>query len=136
MGAVHQDEVTFVMGQPNFMEDGSCCGRWGLSEGQEGCQKVRRCTACYNTTFGEGYKAYFNDKEFEFAKRMGAWWTNFAASGSPNSRGGSASNASTSSAWPVSSKGGVVLSADLPNGYTTEAELYNDPAVCQLWNES
>ena len=27
LGAVHQDEVTFVMGQPNFMEDGSCCGR-------------------------------------------------------------------------------------------------------------
>lgn len=28
MGSAHQDEVTFVLGQPNFMEDGSCCGTW------------------------------------------------------------------------------------------------------------
>ena len=62
LGAVHQDEVTFVMGQPNFMEDGSCCGKWGLSEGAEGCAQLAQCTMCYDEAFGKGYAAYFNAK--------------------------------------------------------------------------
>ena len=28
-GAIHEDETTFVMGQPIFMFDGSCCGVFG-----------------------------------------------------------------------------------------------------------
>merc|ERR1719231_445576 len=85
LGPVHQDEVTFVMGQPNFMEAGSCCGRWGLSEGEESCAREAKCTACFNTSFGEGYHAYFNPKEYRFARLIGRFWTNFAASGDPSS---------------------------------------------------
>ena len=64
LGAAHQDEVTFVLGQPNFMEDGSCCGLWGLTTPD--CPHLTRCEACYAPNrFGhEGYRAYFNDKEY------------------------------------------------------------------------
>ena len=43
-----QDEVTFVLGQPNFMEQGSCCGVWGLSEGEESCPQTASCRDCYD----------------------------------------------------------------------------------------
>lgn len=82
LGAVHQDEVTFVMGQPNFMEQGSCCGKWGLSEGEESCEKTPSCVDCYDAKLGDGYHAYFNDKEFTFARTVGKLWTSFARSGS------------------------------------------------------
>jgi len=136
LGAVHQDEVTFVLGQPNFMEDGSCCGKWGLSEGQEGCSKLKRCTACYDPTLGEGYKAYFNDKEFAFARRVGEFWTNTAATGNPNQREGNPTSmaATGTNAWPPAAQGGIVLDALLPGGFKTEKDLYDNPAICKLWD--
>lgn len=120
LGAVHQDEVTFVMGQPNFMEAGSCCGKWGLSEGEESCAREPKCTRCYDPSRGEGYHAYFDEKEFAFARTVGGFWTGFAATGG----GGRA--------W--SDAGGLVLDADLEDGSAVEEELYGDPAVCALWD--
>jgi len=127
LGAVHQDEVTFVLGQPNFMEDGSCCGAWGLSEGEESCAKISECVDCYNETFGSGYRAYFDAKEFSFAQDIGRLWTNVAVHGDPN--GGTSLS---KRAWPR--EGGVVLSADIPGGLAVESELYGDPRVCRLWD--
>lgn len=135
MGAVHQDEVTFVMGQPNFMEAGSCCGKWGLSEGAEGCAKETKCVSCYNETFGKGYAAYFNTQEFQFARQVGAYWTNFAASGNPNMRDGVASPLNP---WPPTSGdvggGGIVLDADEEGGSKVEEELLGDSRICKLWD--
>ena len=162
LGAVHQDEVTFVMGQPNFMESGSCCGVWGLSEGEESCAKEPKCTRCYDpAAFGEGYHAYFDDKEFRFSRVVGGLWTGFAATGqsmpryatvegvaslaSPTSRQGPRLNgdddekeeatAAAAPTWPDISGGGVVLDADLPAGLAVEEQLYGNAAVCELWDE-
>ena len=131
LGAVHQDEVTFVMGQPNFMEAGSCCGKWGLSEGAESCAREPKCVACYDEAFGEGYAAYFDAKEFRFARTVGAYWTNFAASRDPNERDGRRAQPSV---WPDIRTGGFVLDADVEGGGKAEAELYDNPAVCALWD--
>ena len=128
MGAVHQDEVTFVMGQPNFMEQGSCCGRWGLSEGAEGCPKTASCTACYDTALGEGYAAYFNANELAFAKQVGSFWSNFS-SGNPNSASGHGPGA-----WPPAVDGVLVLDANLPGHAKVEAEVNGEPSICRLWD--
>ena len=68
------------------MEDGSCCGIWGLTTPD--CPHLERCEACYAPSrFGhEGYRAYFNDKEWDFAQTVGTFWTNVAGSGDPNCR--------------------------------------------------
>ena len=68
------------------MEDGSCCGIWGLTAPD--CPHLERCEACYAPSrFGhEGYRAYFNDKEWDFAQTVGTFWTNVAGSGDPNCR--------------------------------------------------
>ena len=152
LGAVHQDEVTFVMGQPNFMEAGSCCGKWGLSQGQEACPHQAKCVSCYEPSLGEGYHAYFNDKEFQFARLVGGLWSSFAADGRPRRMhaaervGSRASNHSSSlqsaaaaaadgaARWPDIGGGGIVLNADLSGGMVVEAELYNSPDVCALWD--
>eukprot|EP00040_Diaphanoeca_grandis_P035367 m.222224 g.222224 ORF g.222224 m.222224 type:complete len:610 (-) comp33366_c1_seq7:322-2151(-) len=133
MGAVHQDEVTFVMAQPNFMEDGSCCGKWGLSQGEEGCARLAECTQCYNETFGVGYQAYFNDKELSFAKMIGKFWTTFST-GNPNPPADAAEEEETRSQfWPSISYGGLVFDADEESGAKVEVELYDDPKICQFW---
>lgn len=139
LGSVHQDEVTFVLGQPNFMEAGSCCGKWGLSEGAESCAREAKCTSCYNESFGTGYAAYFNEKEFAFAKQVGRYWTNFAASGDPNKRNGDVTvkvlqQAASSNQWPSSSDGAIVLDADEPGGSTVEKELLGNAELCKLWD--
>eukprot|EP00038_Savillea_parva_P018298 m.22930 g.22930 ORF g.22930 m.22930 type:complete len:607 (-) comp4044_c0_seq1:182-2002(-) len=126
LGAVHQDEVTFVMGQPNFMEQGSCCGLWGLSEGAEGCNKSVSCTACYDTQLGEGYRAYFNDKEWDFTRLVGSYWTN-SATGNPNGP--------ALPEWPNASVGFAVLDADVPGGMKVEPHLNGDHRICRLWNK-
>jgi len=136
LGAVHQDEVTFVMGQPNFMEQGSCCGKWGLSEGAEGCAKDSSCVACYDEAFGEGYAAYFNAKEFAFARRIGTMWTNFAASQNPNNRDeGAGVSIDDAVQWPGIADGGVVLDADVTGGVAVEKDLHQNPALCALWDK-
>lgn len=129
MGAVHQDEVTFVMGQPNFMEDGSCCGRWGLSEGAEGCAKEERCTACYDTELGEGYKAYFDEKEWAFTRMIGSYWTN-SASGSPNDPVMAALPE-----WPGITGGVAVMDADVSPGMVVETSVNGDSRICELWDK-
>lgn len=144
LGSVHQDEVTFVLGQPNFMEEGSCCGKWGLSQGQEACARSPSCVACFDESRGEGYHAYFNDEEFAFARRVGSYWTAFAAHGHPG--GGTqdeaqdeaqdgAQAAGGGAVWPDITRGGVVLDAKLAGGAAHEPTLYGNPAVCQLWDE-
>jgi len=136
LGAVHQDEVTFVMGQPNFMEAGSCCGKWGLSEGEEGCDKELKCTLCYDESLGSGYAAYFDQKEFGFARQIGSFWTNFASSRDPNLRGGASRGLEWPQGfvWPDIRTGGVVLDADVEGGGKVEVELYDQPEVCAFWD--
>lgn len=108
LGAAHQDEVTFVLGQPNFMEDGSCCGVWGLTT--DDCPHLDRCEACYAPErFGaEGYRAYFNDKEWNFARTVGTFWTNVAGSGDPNCR--DASDCLPKLPWPQHAHGEIAQS--------------------------
>merc|ERR1719473_2335024 len=55
LGAMHEDEVTFVMGQPIFMFQGACCGKWGAKLAREPCQQTPDCVACWNPSFGDGY---------------------------------------------------------------------------------
>jgi len=135
MGAVHQDEVTFVMAQPNFMQDGSCCGKWGLSQGVEGCARLAECTQCYNQSTGDGYHGYFNQKELAFSKMIGNYWTTFT-SGNPNPPGMTASTTNNSKEfWPHISYGGLVFDADETGGAKVEVELYNDHRICDFWDK-
>eukprot|EP00437_Effrenium_voratum_P030333 CAMPEP_0181411420 /NCGR_PEP_ID=MMETSP1110-20121109/7868_1 /TAXON_ID=174948 /ORGANISM="Symbiodinium sp., Strain CCMP421" /LENGTH=622 /DNA_ID=CAMNT_0023534043 /DNA_START=25 /DNA_END=1891 /DNA_ORIENTATION=- len=136
LGAAHQDEVTFVLGQPNFMEDGSCCGVWGLTT--DDCPHLDRCEACYAPErFGaEGYRAYFNDKEWNFARTVGTFWTNVAGSGDPNCR--DASDCLPKLPWPQHAHGeiaqNIVLNASLPGGSMAEATAHGRPELCTFWD--
>eukprot|EP00435_Cladocopium_sp_Y103_P073303 s106_g43.t1 len=135
LGAAHQDEVTFVLGQPNFMEDGSCCGIWGLTTPD--CPHLERCEACYAPSrFGhEGYRAYFNDKEWDFARTVGTFWTNVAGSGDPNCRD---SPMCGTRLWPKFESGevtqNIVLNASLPGGAMAEATPHGRPELCAFWD--
>ena len=84
----------------------------------------------------EGYAAYFNAKEFAFARAVGRLWTNMASSGNPNVRHadllGEISGGVT---WPKSMDGGVVLSAAKAGFLEREAELHGDARFCQLWDD-
>lgn len=141
LGAVHQDEVTFVLGQPNFMEDGSCCGKWGLIAPT--CPHLPSCAACYAPKrFGEsGYKAYFNAKEWAFARTVGTFWTNVAASGDPNLRDDpNLSVRSSKPEWPRFNKGqpiteNIVLNASLPGGFASEETPHGRPEICEFWDQ-
>lgn len=142
LGAAHQDEVTFVLGQPNFMEDGSCCGAWGLNTSD--CPRLRRCESCYAPKqFGHsGYRSYFDRKEWEFALTVGTFWTNVAASGDPNFGDEAAQFAMTvpvDLAWPVFSAGepvtwNIVLNASLERGYAKELTPHGRPELCAFWD--
>jgi len=132
MGAVHEDEVTFVMGQPIFMFDGACCGKFGTKLLREPCQQKSSCVSCWDPSFGSGYHAYFNEKEWKFSQLVGGFWATFAGTGSPN-------GLSKNGPWPVFADGeaitqNIVLDADLPHQYVTEATLYNDKRLCEFWD--
>jgi len=139
IGAVHEDEVTFVMGQPIFMFQGSCCGKWGPKLTREPCAQAQECVACWRPDFGEGYHAYFNEKEWRFSALVSGSWAAFAATGSPNGRwrdNGGEENAR----WPEFPHGGpvthnIVLDADLPGMSAVEQTLYNNPAICAFWDQ-
>jgi len=130
LGAVHEDEVTFVMGQPIFMFLGACCGRWGSKLRREPCQQSASCTSCWNPDFGDGYHAYFNEKEWKFSDLVGGSWAKFAATGSPNGM--------SDGPWPRFPAGDVtaniVLDADLVDQHAVEATIHDDPAVCAFWD--
>ncbi|CAE8734971.1 unnamed protein product, partial [Polarella glacialis] len=118
LGSVHEDEVTFVMGQPIFMFQGACCGRWGSKLQREPCEQIDACVSCWNPDFGEGYHAYFDEKEWAFSQLVGGFWATFAAKGSPNGDQGV-------EAWPRFEGGepvtkNIVLDADLPGQHATE----------------
>merc|ERR1712046_213533 len=115
------------------MEDGSCCGKWGLSQGQEGCARQPECTLCYNESFGQGYHAYFNDNELNFAKLVGHYWTTFS-SGNPNAHS-KRKDSMMIPFWPAIPYGGLVLDARLPNNAKVEVELYGNPKICEFWNK-
>ena len=147
LGAVHEDEMTFVMGQPIFMFDGSCCGVFGRHAGTaEACAAKRECTACFAPDrFGaDGYAPYFDANELAFSELVGRYWTNFASSQDPNQRrdydratglyqdrragGGDVR-------WPVASTArNIVLDADLDGHAAAEGTLYDDGRVCALWD--
>lgn len=84
---MHQDEVSFVFGQPIFMDDGytncSVPGWDGYDPGCRGCK--------------------YDAKEAEFARGVGRFWTNLAASGDPNKRD---AQADAEEVWPAYSMGG------------------------------
>mmetsp|Transcript_85525 Transcript_85525/g.151363 ORF Transcript_85525/g.151363 Transcript_85525/m.151363 type:complete len:572 (-) Transcript_85525:87-1802(-) len=131
LGAVHEDEVTFVMGQPIFMFLGACCGRWGSKLRRAPCQQSESCTSCWNPDFGEGYHAYFNEKEWEFSEFVSGSWAKFADTGSPNGN--------QSGPWPRFLAGGdvtsnIVLDADLADQHVVEATIHNNPAFCAFWD--
>lgn len=131
MGAVHEDEVTFVFGQPIFMFLGSCCGKWGQKLQREPCPQSPSCVDCWDPQLGEGYHAYFNDKEWAFSQLVGGFWREFAGTGSPNK--------AANRAWPSFPDGGpvthnIVLDADLPGHFAMEGSLYNRPEICAFWD--
>lgn len=130
-GSKHEDEVTFVMGQPIFMFDGSCCGKWGARLMREPCKQVDECVDCWNPSFGEGYHAYFNEKEWAFSQRVGDYWANLARHGTPNGK--------RMRDWPMFLKGAVnrniVLDANLPHQHKQEHTLYDNPSICSFWDE-
>jgi len=131
LGSTHEDEVTFVFGQPIFMYDGTCCGKWGDKLKSEACKQLDRCVSCWNPEFGDGYHAYFNDQEFQFSQLVGGFWAAFAATGTPN-------GLSPVEAWPVSTDGSithnVVLDADLPGQHRIERSFFDNPAICDFWD--
>lgn len=137
LGAAHQDEVTFVLGQPNFMEAGSCCGAWGLTTSD--CPHLPDCEACYAPKrFGhDGYRGYFDDTEWAFARTVGRFWTNIAASGDPNIRGEDAEEKGVR-AWPPvneSASRNIVLNASLPGGFAVELTPHGRPELCTFWDK-
>ena len=132
LGAIHEDEVTFVMGQPIFMFQGSCCGKWGAKLQREPCPQLPQCTNCFNTSLGTGYHAYFNDKEWDFSQTVGGYWAQFARTGSPNMN--------DKITWPVFSTDeelthNIVLDADLTGGSVIESTLYNNDQICKFWDD-
>eukprot|EP00404_Azadinium_spinosum_P010861 CAMPEP_0180519818 /NCGR_PEP_ID=MMETSP1036_2-20121128/55908_1 /TAXON_ID=632150 /ORGANISM="Azadinium spinosum, Strain 3D9" /LENGTH=165 /DNA_ID=CAMNT_0022532217 /DNA_START=18 /DNA_END=512 /DNA_ORIENTATION=- len=132
-GPRHEDEVMFVMGQPIFMNDGACCGKWGARLQREPCQQLAECVDCWDPSLGEGYHAYFDDKEWAFSQLVGGYWANFAEYGTPNGPAGAPEE------WPVFGEGDVdrniVLDANLPQQQKQEHSLYDDPAICALWDD-
>jgi len=130
-GPRHEDEVVFVMGQPIFMFDGACCGKWGARLTREPCPQQPSCVDCWDPSLGEGYHGYFNDKEWAFSQKVGHYWANLARHGVPNDEG--------AEDWPVFSKGevtrNIVLDADLPEQHKQEGTLYDNPAICSFWDE-
>mmetsp|Transcript_14921 Transcript_14921/g.42880 ORF Transcript_14921/g.42880 Transcript_14921/m.42880 type:complete len:580 (+) Transcript_14921:66-1805(+) len=138
IGAVHEDEVTFVMGQPIFMQQGSCCGKWGPKLAREPCAQAPECVACWRPDFGEGYRAYFNEQEWNFSAIVSGFWAAFAATGTPNGRWRDAAGTQTAK-WPEFPQGGavthnIVLDADLPGMSAIEQTLYDDPSICSFWD--
>ena len=128
-GSVHQDEVSFVFGQPIFMNIGyTNCSVPGWSGFD------RSCLDCH-----------FNTTEAAFARAVGRLWTSFAASGDPGVREGiergevqEAANAE----WPRFGAGGrnVLLHpqhtqpAGAPQRMQAEFAL-GRPAYCEVWDE-
>eukprot|EP00930_Biecheleria_cincta_P038024 TRINITY_DN26124_c0_g1_i1.p1 TRINITY_DN26124_c0_g1~~TRINITY_DN26124_c0_g1_i1.p1 ORF type:complete len:565 (-),score=76.23 TRINITY_DN26124_c0_g1_i1:258-1952(-) len=129
-GPRHEDEVTFVMGQPIFMFDGACCGKWGSRLKREPCQMQAKCVDCWDKSLGEGYHGYFNDKEWDFSQLVGGYWANLARYGTPNAPG--------AADWPVFTHGtvdgNIVLDANLPHHQKQEQSLYDNPAICSFWD--
>lgn len=129
-GPRHEDEMMFTLGQPIFMFDGSCCGKWGNRLKREPCEQKAECVDCWNPSFGEGYHAYFNDKEWEFSGLVGSYWANFARYGTPNGP--------RLRDWPVfhgqSVNSNIVLDANLEGGHKVERTLYDDSAICSFWD--
>eukprot|EP01062_Namystynia_karyoxenos_P052432 TRINITY_DN4199_c5_g1_i1.p1 TRINITY_DN4199_c5_g1~~TRINITY_DN4199_c5_g1_i1.p1 ORF type:complete len:575 (+),score=224.82 TRINITY_DN4199_c5_g1_i1:87-1727(+) len=130
-GPRHEDEVTFVMGQPIFMFDGSCCGKWGARLTREPCPQLPSCVDCYDPQLGEGYHAYFSDKEWAFSQLVGGFWADLARHGTPNG--------ANSTAFPVFARGedvtrNIVMDADIPGQHKQEGTLYDNPDYCALWD--
>jgi len=130
-GPRHEDEVTFVLGQPIFMFDGACCGKWGQRLAREPCKQLAKCVDCWEPSLGTGYHAYFDDKEWAFSQLVGGYWANLARYGTPNFP--------SQDDWPVALDGGdvrknIVLDANLPKQHMQEATLYDNPEVCGFWD--
>ena len=111
-GSMHQDEVSFVFGQPIKMN----IGYTNCSE--PGPTFDKSCLGCA-----------FDAREAAFAKKVGAFWTAFAASGDPNVRGAT----NLHGEWPRIDTGrNVVLEP------TEDMTMASEPNVgasnCDLWD--
>lgn len=121
-GSLHQDEVSFVFGQPIKMNLGyTNCSDPGWPGYDPSC---RDCI--------------FDAKEQSFAETMGRFWTNMASSGNPNRRKGEAAPAVE--AWPAydrESKKNIVLKP-VRAPYTPETmqveTFVGREAVCKFWD--
>lgn len=112
LGSMHQDEVSFVFGQPIFMNIGyTNCS----APGWAGFNPT--CLGCV-----------FDDKEAQFSRAVGRLWTRFAATG--DARG----------EWPRFGEGGrnVLLEPTTPTSggvqrMRSEAAL-GRPRECEAWD--
>ena len=111
-GSMHQDEISFVFGQPIKMN----LGYTNCSE--PGPTYDKSCLGCA-----------FDATEAAFAKKVGQFWTNFAASGDPNKRGGS----DALGEWPRAAEDrNIVLEP------TADMKMRDEPKVgaanCDVWD--
>jgi hypothetical protein len=156
-GSQHEDEVTFVMGQPNFMQGGSCCGVFGdhtdstAHPNISACPLDPQCAACYAPEKFDphnegGYTPYFNSTEGAFAEAVGQFWTNFASSQNPNVRAqageGGQEGAGDDGVWPGDPTGAalhqnIVLDASIgaPHYAAAEDTIHGNPEICALWDK-
>ena len=83
---------------------------------------------------------YFNETEFQFARTVGRFWTNFVSSQNPNTRSDEGFTFN-GNAWPSAPADGGSLSSNVVLDGTiggaapfakTEHTLYDNPAICNL----
>lgn len=122
LGSMHQDEISFVFGQPIFMNIGyTNCSVPGWAGYDPSCLGCR-----------------FDAREAGFARSVGRLWTNFAASGDPNRRrAASSSAAEDEEEWPpIGTDRNVYLhpTAGREQLMAHEAAL-GRPEACALWDE-
>jgi carboxylesterase type B len=122
-GSNHCDEMTFVFGQPIFdNQDAPGYSYTNCSDPASAYYDKERCVGCA-----------FDAREAKFALAIGAFWTNFAATGDPN--GGSHERTAMAAVrWPAfteSTPQNIVLH---PDATRVESNMGRTKA-CALWDE-
>eukprot|EP00039_Didymoeca_costata_P030914 m.32095 g.32095 ORF g.32095 m.32095 type:complete len:549 (+) comp8378_c0_seq2:286-1932(+) len=117
-GTMHADEVSFVMGQPTFMYVGyTNCSVPGWSGYDPGCVGCK-----------------YSVEEAIFAKQVGRFWSNMAATGDPNLRNENAQPLYDES-WPKftpETQMGLILHP------TESGEFFKSegrPSYCDFWDK-
>ena len=126
LGAMHQDELDFVFGQPIFMDLGGVLPNCSV----EGAP-------AYNPTCRD---CVFNALELVYSKEVGRLWTNFASTGNPNARKGVVYEMEEEEEWPAVTVNGTVRNVLLrPSGAAVQRmgsePVMGRPKSCALWDE-